>query len=118
MAATREVSGKFNTRRLAERAAHGCYARSFWEDEWLAECNRVCWSNAVFKCNDGTWEKQAGFTMSTDVLCHDTGETQQDGLLKSFGSAPWAAEEAQAGICDSLRKAHVPDSVIPAFCRK
>lgn len=104
----------------AKQFKDGCYARNFWEDKWLAECNRVCWSNAVFICKDGTWEKQAGYSASTDLLCHDSGETQQDGLLKGFGPAPWAAEEAQNAqklICDSMRANNVPANAVPAFCK-
>ncbi len=67
----------------------GCHADDFWEDGWLIECNRVCWENANFQCMEGKWETQPGYRTSTDVLCHDSGVTEQDSLLKGTGKAPW-----------------------------
>ncbi|MGQ0698933.1 MAG: LamG-like jellyroll fold domain-containing protein [Panacagrimonas sp.] len=88
----------------------GCWARDHYELGFVVECNRVCWSSAVFLCNDGTWEKKSG-EFTDDRLCHSTGNTEQEatGMLKGRGNPSWATD-----LCEVLppgvpgRPAHCP----------
>ncbi len=84
-----------------KRFDDGCYANDHWDGAgggWvgLYECNRVCWKNAVFQCKvdsdktEGTWQAASNaYAATSDILCHDSGKTSQDGLVIGVGPAPW-----------------------------
>lgn len=74
----------------------GCWAREHFELGFVVECNRMCWSSAVFLCNDGTWEKKSG-EISSDVLCHSSGNTEQEakGMLKGRGNPSWLSDPCE-----------------------
>jgi hypothetical protein len=76
----------------AIRIASGCKAHSHG-DGWLdakLECNRVCWSDFVYMCQNGTWKRVGeGKIFSKDMLCHSTGNHTQRYLYVGEGNAPW-----------------------------
>lgn len=74
------------------RLMSGCKAHSHG-DGWLdakLECNRVCWSDFVYTCQNGTWKRVGeGKIFSHDRLCNSKGDHSQDYLYVGEGNAPW-----------------------------